>query len=233
MKKIDTLHRLRTSRIVAVIRESNPDAAHRTALACIDGGIDCLEIAMTTPCGLDVVESLALLGGGLTIGAGTVLDAPTARSAIQMGASFVASPVVNADVVRMCSRYGVVSMPGTFTPTEVVTALEAGADIVRIFPAASLGPQHLAHLISAFPQAVFMPGGGAGLATLRDWLVPGVIAVAVGADLTTHMGDDYGAVTTRARQLMAAAKETTGRVYLLDNRNRNPGSARSAVSCQP
>ena len=139
MNKLDVLNRIATSRIVAIIREDDPDVAFKAAMACIEGGISCLEIALTTPCGLDVVESLAKMNE-VTVGAGTVLDPETAKAAIQVGAAFLLSPAVDPAVIRMCSQYGVVSVPGAFSPTEVVTALGAGADIIKIFPANSKRP---------------------------------------------------------------------------------------------
>ena len=206
MNKLDVLNRIATSRIVAIIREDDPDVAFKAAMACIEGGISCLEIALTTHCGLDVVESLAKMNE-VTVGAGTVLDPETAKAAIQVGAAFLLSPAVDPAVIRMCSQYGVVSVPGAFSPTEVVTALGAGADIIKIFPANTLGPSHIQSMGAPLPQALFLPSGGVTVENFNDWFVKGVLAVGVGGYLTsTAAGGDYASVTTKAQKFMELAR---------------------------
>lgn len=206
MNKLDVLNRIATSRIVAIIREDDPDVAFKAAMACIEGGISCLEIALTPPCGLDVVESLAKMNE-VTVGAGTVLDPETAKAAIQVGAAFLLSPAVDPAVIRMCSQYGVVSVPGAFSPTEVVTALGAGADIIKIFPANTLGPSHIQSMGAPLPQALFLPSGGVTVENFNDWFVKGVLAVGVGGYLTsTAAGGDYASVTTKAQKFMELAR---------------------------
>lgn len=206
MNKLDVLNRIATSRIVAIIREDDPDVAFKAAMACIEGGISCLEIALTTPCGLDVVESLAKMNE-VTVGAGTVLDPETAKAAIQVGAAFLLSPAVDPAVIRMCSQYGVVSVPRAFSPTEVVTALGAGADIIKIFPANTLGPSHIQSMGAPLPQALFLPSGGVTVENFNDWFVKGVLAVGVGGYLTsTAAGGDYASVTTKAQKFMELAR---------------------------
>lgn len=206
MNKSNVLARIGESKIIGIIREKNPDVALEAARACIEGGINCLEIALTTPCGLDVVESLSKIDG-VVVGAGTVLDPETAKAAIQVGASFLLSPAVDAAVIRMCSKYGVVSVPGAFSPTEVVTALEAGADIVKIFPAATLGPKHIESIAAPLPQAVFLPSGGVTVENFGNWFVSGVIAVGVGGYLTsTAAAGDYASIVAKARRFVEAAE---------------------------
>ncbi|UEC01715.1 bifunctional 4-hydroxy-2-oxoglutarate aldolase/2-dehydro-3-deoxy-phosphogluconate aldolase [Burkholderia vietnamiensis] len=206
MNKSNVLARIGESKIIGIIREKDPDVALEAARACIEGGINCLEIALTTPCGLDVVESLARIDG-VVVGAGTVLDPETAKAAIQVGASFLLSPAVDAAVIRMCSKYGVVSVPGAFSPTEVVTALEAGADIVKIFPAATLGPKHIESIAAPLPQAVFLPSGGVTVENFGSWFVSGVIAVGVGGYLTsTAAAGDYASIIAKARRFVEAAE---------------------------
>ncbi|MGF6742780.1 bifunctional 4-hydroxy-2-oxoglutarate aldolase/2-dehydro-3-deoxy-phosphogluconate aldolase [Paraburkholderia atlantica] len=205
MDKAVTLEAIRSSRIVAIIRENDPDIALNAAMACCESGITCIEVALTTPRGLHVIERLAKVAN-LTVGAGTVLDAQTAASAIHAGATFLLSPAVVPEMIRACSKYGVVSVPGAFTATETLSALEAGADIVKIFPAKTGGPDYIASLAAPFPQAVFMPSGGVSSENLDQWFVRGVIAVGVGGYLTADAASgDYAAVREKARRLVAAA----------------------------
>lgn len=207
MNKLDVLRRIGSSRIVAIIREDDPDVAFNAAMACVEGGILCLEIALTTPSGLDVIERLAKVSD-LTVGAGTVLDSETAKAAIQVGASFLLSPAVDPAVIRMCSQYGVVSVPGAFSPTEVVTALACGADIVKIFPASTLGPGHIKSIAAPLPQALFLPSGGVTVDNFHNWFVKGVLAVGVGGYLTsTAASGDYAAITAKAREFVALARD--------------------------
>jgi 2-dehydro-3-deoxyphosphogluconate aldolase / (4S)-4-hydroxy-2-oxoglutarate aldolase len=209
MKKSDVLASIRDSKIIAIVREDDPDTALRVARACIEGGIRCLEIALTTPKGLDVIATLSTTDG-VVVGAGTVLDPETASAAVQAGAAFLLSPAVNGDVIRICSRYGVVSIPGAFSPTEVVTALEAGADVVKIFPAASLGPKHIDAIAAPLPQAVFLPSGGVTVENFATWFVRGVVAVGVGGPLTySAAGGDYSAIAANARRFVEAAAQQT------------------------
>lgn len=206
MKKSEVLRQIAASKIVGIIRENNPDVAFKAAMACVEGGIRCLEIALTTPCGLDVIESLAKVNG-ITVGAGTVLDPETAKAAIEVGASFLLSPAVNPAMIRMCSKYGAVSVPGAFSPTEVVDALESGADIVKIFPASTLGPGHIASIAAPLPQALFLPSGGVTVDNFDSWFVKGVFAVGVGGTLTsTAAAGDFAGVTAKARKFAEAAR---------------------------
>jgi 2-dehydro-3-deoxyphosphogluconate aldolase/(4S)-4-hydroxy-2-oxoglutarate aldolase len=159
MNKSNTLDQIRASKIVAIVRAKDPDVALNAAIACFEGGITCIEIALTTPDGLGVLSELAKVSE-ITVGAGTVLDADTASTAIRMGAPFLLSPSVVPEVIRVCSRYGAVSVPGAFTPTEVLTALEAGADIFKIFPASTGDLSHIESISGPLPQASLMPSGG-------------------------------------------------------------------------
>jgi 2-dehydro-3-deoxyphosphogluconate aldolase/(4S)-4-hydroxy-2-oxoglutarate aldolase len=190
---------------VAIIRDTDPAVALATANACIAGGITCLEVALTTPDGLEVIRTLTKTAGpGVVIGAGTVLDTETARHAILAGAQFLLSPSVDVDVIAMCSRYQVVSVPGAFSPTEVVTALSAGADIVKIFPAEFVGPQYLKSVASPLPQALFMPSGGVSLDNIGTWFDAGAFAVGIGGNLTAGAKTgDFAAVTALAARYVA------------------------------
>lgn len=188
-------------RMVAIVRAGTADAALQMAEACIAGGITALEVAFTTPDTLEVIKTLRQRHGpGVLLGAGTVLDPETARLAILAGARFIISPGVNPDTIRLCQRYQVLSMPGVMTPTEIVTALEAGADIIKIFPAEVFGPSYIKALRAPLPQAPLMPTGGVSVDNLADWFENGALAVGIGSSLTGPAADgDYRAVTVRAR----------------------------------
>ena len=188
-------------RLVAIVRAGTLDAALQMAEACIAGGITALEVAFTTPDTLRVIETLRLRHGPeVLLGAGTVLDPETARLAILAGARFIISPNVNPDIIRLCQRYQVLAMPGAMTPTEIVMALEAGADIVKIFPAEVFGPAYIKALRAPLPQAPLMPTGGVSVDNLGAWFAHGAVAVGIGSSLTGPAAHgDYPAVATRAR----------------------------------
>ena len=204
-------------RMVAIVRADSVDAALHMAEACIAGGITALEVAFTTPDTLQVIETLRLRHGPeVLLGAGTVLDPETARAAILAGAQFIISPSVNLDTIRLCQRYQVLAMPGAMTPTEIVTALEAGADIIKIFPAEVFGPTYIKALRAPLPQAPLMPTGGVSVDNLGAWFEHGAVAVGIGSSLTGPAAHgDYQAVTTRARAFVErmAQIEQSGRPF--------------------
>jgi len=188
-------------RMVGIIRADAPEAALQLAEACIAGGITALEVAFTTPGTLDVIKTLRQRHGpDVLLGAGTVLEPETARLAILAGAQFIISPSLNVETIRLCQRYQVLSMPGVMTPTEIVAALEAGADIIKIFPAEVLGPAYIKALCAPLPQAPLMPTGGVSVDNLATWFESGALAVGIGGSLTGPAASgDYLAVTARAR----------------------------------
>ena len=192
-------------RMVAIVRAGTAEAALQIAEACIAGGITALEVAFTTPDTLDVIKTLRQRhGADVMLGAGTVLDPETARQAILAGAQFIISPSVNVDTIRLCQRYQVLAMPGVMTPTEIVTALEAGADIIKIFPAEVFGPAYIKALRAPLPQAPLMPTGGVSVENLAAWFDNGALAVGIGSSLTGPAANgDYQAVTERARAFVA------------------------------
>lgn len=192
-------------RMVAIIRADSADAALHMAEACIAGGITALEVAFTTPGTLEVIKTLRERHGPqVLLGAGTVLDPETARLAILAGAQFIISPSVNVETIRLCQRYQVLSMPGVMTPTEIVTALEAGADIIKIFPAEVFGPAYIKALRAPLPQAPLMPTGGVSVENLAAWFANGALAVGIGSSLTGPAASgDYAAITARAREFVA------------------------------
>jgi len=191
--------------MVGIVRASTSDAALRIAEACIAGGITALEVAFTTPDTLGVLRALRERHGGeVLLGAGTVLDAETARAAILAGAQFIISPGVNVETIALCQRYQVLAMPGAMTPTEIVTALQAGADIVKVFPAEMFGPAYIKALRAPLPQAPLMPTGGVTVQNLAEWFASGAVAVGIGSSLSgPGAKGDYAAVTARAQAFAA------------------------------
>jgi 2-dehydro-3-deoxyphosphogluconate aldolase/(4S)-4-hydroxy-2-oxoglutarate aldolase len=192
-------------RMVAIVRAADPESALLAAEACIAGGITALEVAFTTPGTADVIKTLRQRHGkDVMLGAGTVLDPETARIAILAGAQFIISPSVNVETIRVAQRYQVLSMPGVMTPTEIVTAMEAGADIIKVFPAEIFGPAYIKALKAPLPQAPLMPTGGVSVDNLADWFANGAMAVGIGGSLTGPAATgDYAEVTSRARAFVA------------------------------
>src|SRR5438034_4019863 len=172
------------SGIVAVVRAPDSDQLVEVARALADGGVDVVEITMSVPNALDVLRRVRQeLGERLLLGAGTVLDTETARAVILAGAEFIVAPTLNLDVIRLCHRYDKLVMPGAFTPTEILTAWEAGADIVKVFPADVVGPAFFKALRGPLPQIRLMPTGGVELSTSAAFLKAGACCLGVGSQL--------------------------------------------------
>jgi 2-dehydro-3-deoxyphosphogluconate aldolase / (4S)-4-hydroxy-2-oxoglutarate aldolase len=184
MSKEHDLRRVLDSAIVAIVR--SPDSAQlvQVAKALADGGISIIEITMTVPDAVDVVRQVRrALGDRVLVGAGTVLDPETARSVLLAGAEYIVAPTVNLDVIRLCQRYDKLVMPGAFTPTEILTAWEAGADIVKVFPADTVGPPFFKALRGPLPHIRLMATGGVDLATATAFLNAGACCLGIGSQL--------------------------------------------------
>lgn len=205
MPKLDVLKRITDAGLVAVVRAETPDEALRIAEATHAGGCPAIEVTFTVPGAHRVIEKLAATykPSELILGAGTVLDPETARIAILSGATYVVSPSLNPDTVRLCNRYQVAVMPGAMTIREVIEAMEAGADIVKLFPGEALGPAFVRALKGPLPQAPLMPTGGVDLSNVAEWIKAGAVAVGAGGSLTggARTGD-YAAVTRAAREFI-------------------------------
>jgi len=208
MTKDKVLEALLQARVVAVIRTKDAARIAGTAAALRRGGVSAIEITMTVPGAVDIIcELVRAKGPGVLVGAGTVLDARAAADVIAAGAEFVVSPVTDMDTIRACREAGVLIAPGAFTPTEIVAAWRAGADIVKVFPATSLGPQFFRDLRGPLPQVRLMPTGGVTLENARDFLAAGACAVGIGSalvDSKTVEAGDWEALEARARRLMAS-----------------------------
>lgn len=207
--KLATLRRIVDSGIIAVVRAENPQAALKIAEAVKAGGIEAVEITMTVPGAPDVIKALAQAypKGEILIGAGTVLDAATARISILNGAEFVVSPHLDEEIIRLAHRYQKVAMPGTMTVTEVVKAMEAGGDIIKFFPGSLFGPAAVKAIRGPLPQVPLCPTGGVSLENVAEWIKAGVVAVGVGGELTKGAKTgNFDQVTATARQFVEAIK---------------------------
>ena len=205
------LNRVLDRVIVAVIRAESPDLLVDVAEALLVGGVEVMEVTFTVPRAVQVLEQVAAkLGNRILLGAGTVLDAETARAAILAGAEFIVSPTVNTQVIETCRRYSKLAMPGALTPTEVVTAWQAGADIVKIFPSELTGPRYLKLLHAPLPQVRLMPTGGVNVDTAIEYLQAGACALGVGGALVDPKlvaTGDLKEIQRRARQLVEVVQK--------------------------
>src|SRR3954463_16137346 len=186
MSRESTLKRILEGGIVAVVRAESGQSLARVVGALADGGVTAAEITFTVPDAVEVIRAVrAELGDRVVLGAGTVLDSETARAALLAGAEYLVSPTLNLDVIRLARRYDKVVMPGAFTPTEVLAAWEAGADIVKIFPADVGGPAYLKALRGPLPQVRVMPTGGVDLDTAESFLKAGACCLGLGGSLVS------------------------------------------------
>lgn len=203
MLKHEVLQALTTSKLVAVIRGETPEEAIALSQAAIEGGIEAIELTYTTPFVADAFK--ALQHTPALIGAGTVLDAETARHAILHGAKFIVSPSFNADIATVCNRYGIPYLPGCMTLKEMVTATEAGCDILKLFPASQFEPAFIKSVKGPLPNVRLMPTGGINAANVNDWLDAGAVAAGIGSDLNrAYAADGYEGAVQKARSYMQA-----------------------------
>jgi 2-dehydro-3-deoxyphosphogluconate aldolase / (4S)-4-hydroxy-2-oxoglutarate aldolase len=203
MSRETTLKRILDGGIVAVVRSDSSESLVKVVAALAEGGVSAAEVTFTVPDAVDVIRQVRReVRDAVVLGAGTVLDPETARAALLAGAEYIVSPIVNLDVIRLCRRYDKVAMPGAFTPTEVVTAWEAGADVVKIFPADVGGASYLKALRGPLPQVRLMPTGGVDLNTAESFLQAGACCLGVGSALVDPKAI-AGGEFTRIRDLAA------------------------------
>lgn len=210
MEKEKVLAQMTGTGLVAVVRAETEDKAVRIVDACIEGGCSAIELTFTVPGAHKVIESLAgrYTPEQMILGAGTVLDSETARIAILSGANYVVSPGFNEDAAKLCNRYRVPYMPGCMTITEVLRAMEAGADIVKIFPADLFGPAIIKDIKGPLPHAKMMPTGGVDVSNVDKWIKAGAVAVGAGSSLTAGAKTgDYAAITETAKEFIKKIKE--------------------------
>ncbi len=183
MTTLSPLPHILEHKIVAIVRGARPDDLQAIARALLEGGVRTMEVTLNSPGALAAIESLSrALGDELLVGAGTVLDAETARAALLAGARFIISPTLDEGTIRMTKRYGAVSIPGAFTPTEILRAHECGADIVKVFPA-SVGPAYFREMAGPLPFIPLMPTGGVSLDNIAAFRQAGAVAYGLGSGL--------------------------------------------------
>jgi 2-dehydro-3-deoxyphosphogluconate aldolase/(4S)-4-hydroxy-2-oxoglutarate aldolase len=208
--KFETLRKIEEIGIVAVVRASSVEEAEKITDACIAGGVAAIELTFTVPHADRLIEAMCdkYSNGEIIIGAGTVMDAATARIAILAGAQYVVSPYFDPETVKTCNRYGIPSMPGIYTPTEAVAAMECGADVLKVFPGDLAGPRFIKDIHGPIPNAVMMPSGGVDIDNVKDWIKAGAIAVGAGSSLTAGAKTgDYAKITETGRIFVERIKE--------------------------
>lgn len=206
LKKSETLERIINTGIVAVVRAESIAEAVRISSACIEGGVPAIEVAYTVPGATEVIKALkeTFPADKLIVGAGTVLDAATARMAILAGAEYIVSPGFDEETAKLCNLYQIPYMPGCMTITEMMKAMQYGADIVKLFPGSAFGPSFVKAVKAPLPQANIMPTGGVSLDNVEEWFKNGVVAVGAGGKLATGSSES---ITATAKAFVEKIRE--------------------------
>lgn len=215
MKRMSILKKLKDAGVIAVVRADTKEEAFKASQAIIEGGIVGIELTYTVPQANDVILDLVSLYKNredVVIGAGTVLDAVTARLAILAGAEYIVSPCFDAETAQLCNLYQVPYLPGCLTITEMQTALKSGVDIIKLFPGSAFGPKIISAFKAPLPHANIMPTGGVSLENMSDWFEAGVVAVGVGGNLLAPVASgDFVKVTENAQAYTDKLKEIRGK----------------------
>lgn len=207
MKKDAVLSKIRAEKVVALIRADNSDGLLDCARALAAGGLTSIELTMTTPGAIRMLEMATAELPDFLFGLGTVLDAETARAGILAGASFIVTPALRPDVITLCRRYSVPVFCGAFTPTEIVNAWEAGADAAKVFPAEFFGPAYIKSIKGPLPHIEIVPTGGVTAANVGEFLKAGAMATAAGSSLVEAKAlkaKDWPAITAKAKAFVDA-----------------------------
>ncbi len=206
MTKLEQMQQIEACGIVAIIRANSADELIETAAAIHAGGVNVIEVTMTTPNALQVINDVSsTYGDRVLVGAGSVLDAETARAVILSGANFIVSPVTKPDVIEICNRYGKVVIPGAFTPTEILMAWETGADYVKVFPSSGVGADYIKDVKAPLPQIPLVPTGGINAENAADFIIAGATALGVGSALVNNQliaTGEFAILTERAERLV-------------------------------
>lgn len=207
---MNTLTRILDHKIISILRGAKPEDTVKIAKALRDGGIRLIEITLNSPNALQSIERVSqAVGDEMVVGAGTVLDPETARAAILAGAKFILSPTVNIETIKMTKRYGAVSIPGAFTPTEILTAYEHGGDIIKVFPA-RMGPSYLQDVHGPLSHIPLLPTGGVTLANISEFQKAGAVGFGIGSSLVDtkqELNEEYlKALTQRAESFVSAIR---------------------------
>ena len=212
--RADTVRRIEASGVVAVIRLQDGSRLRAVVDALAAGGITALEVTMTVPRAIELIGEIApALPDGFLVGAGTVVDPDTARAAVQAGARFIVGPVFRPAVIEAARAAGAAAMPGCFSPTEILAAWEAGADVVKVFPATALGPAYFKDLRGPLPQVRLMPTGGVTIENAGEWIKAGAVAIGVGGALVDPKlvaAGNYAAITDRAKRFIERVRQARG-----------------------
>lgn len=211
MSEHPAVRRARETGVVGIVRGADPDSAVDVVSALVEGGIRAVEVTADTPGITDVVADVtAAVPDDVSVGVGTVLDAETAAAVLRAGASFVVTPTYDEATVAACNRYGAPAFPGVVTPTEALAAYEAGAPMVKLFPASSVGPGHVSSVRGPLPQIPVVPTGGVGHDNAAEYIEAGAAALGVGSALVPDEAletEDYGEITQRAETLLGTVAE--------------------------
>ncbi|WP_088105779.1 bifunctional 4-hydroxy-2-oxoglutarate aldolase/2-dehydro-3-deoxy-phosphogluconate aldolase [Halalkalibacter urbisdiaboli] len=204
------LQQIQENGVVAIIRGAKPENILSIAKALREGGVRTLEITVETPRVLELIEQVSTELDDVIVGAGTVLDPETARAAIMAGAKFIFSPTVNVETIRLTKRYGIISIAGALTPTEILTAYENGSDVIKVFPANVFGPKYLKDVHGPLPHIPLMPTGGIDLSNIQDYIKAGGVAAGLGSALvdTKHEMDEayFEELTAKSKQYVEAIR---------------------------
>jgi len=210
LRKHEVLQAIADTGAVLIIRLDSAEEALQVARAAVAGGVRALEVTLSVPNAFDVIRTLSqeFADQGIAVGAGTILDEQAAFAAITAGARLLVSPNLNPDMIRLANRYQIATISGAFTPTEFVQTLEAGADIVKLFPTEIAGPDYLRTVLAPLPQTPVLPAGGATTQNVGEWFSAGALAVGVGSAITkaARPDGDYGRVTDAAAEFLAAIR---------------------------
>jgi 2-dehydro-3-deoxyphosphogluconate aldolase / (4S)-4-hydroxy-2-oxoglutarate aldolase len=212
--KMKVINQILDVGVVAVVRAESSEQALKISDACLKGGVTAIEMTFTVPGAVEVIKDLVKTykNGEMIIGAGTVLDAETARAAILAGAQFIVSPSLNFETIKLCNRYQIPVMPGTATVKDIVEAMEAGVDIVKAFPGESLGTKFIKAVKGPLPQANIMPTGGVSLENAAEWIQAGCVAIGVGGSLTAGAKTgDYQSITDKAKKFVEVVRTARGK----------------------
>ena len=213
--KEQTLTRIAEAGVVAVIRAKSKDQLIDLTTALLEGGVPSIEVTMSTPKAIAGIELIAdHFGDKAIVGVGTVIDAATARDAIAAGAQFVVSPVTDPEIIATTIRYGKISVPGAFTPTEILRAWTLGGDVIKVFPSTALGPQYFKDILAPLPQLRLTPTGGVDQKNCGAWIKAGAVCVGAGSSVVSKDAlekNDWAGITKAAKDFIAAIKEARGK----------------------
>ena len=217
MKRQEIVNSLIKASAVAVVRLTDPTKLMKVSEAIYAGGVSAIEITMTVPNAIKMIEEASkVLGSYMLVGVGSVLDPDTAQKAIDAGAKYVVSPIFKKEIIETAHKNNIPAMPGAFTPTEILTAYEAGADIVKVFPADVVGMAFFKGILAPMPHLKLMPTGGVSLTNAGDWLKAGACAVGVGTALLDKKAiatEDYKTLTANAKILMESINKAKAEIH--------------------